>query len=284
MKRFFLMPALLLAIAGCAMQPTAIPPVMQTNAPAIEPASSTTLSVFSDGAAGGLPSGWTPMVIFKNKKRTDYQLIAHQDKTVMRAHSANASSGLMQRVDIDPQTQPWLHWQWKISNRDGKIAEAQDMMEDAPARIILGFDGDKESLPFAEQILFETAKLLTGHEFPYATLMYEWHANAPRETIKQSKRSSRIRSIVVENGSHGTDAWHEFSRNIVEDFERTYGEKPGKLIGVGILTDSDYSGATVETWYGDVRLLARDAMASQDAPAQSCGDSCTISSMAGAKR
>lgn len=278
------MPAVLLAIAGCAVQPRAIETVAADDIPPDEPIISTSVSAFSENAAGGLPQGWTPMVIFKNKKRTDYQLITHQNGTVMRAYAANASSGLMQRVDIDPHTQPWLHWQWKIGNRDDKIAQAQDMMEDAPARIILGFDGDKESLPFSEQILFETAKLLTGHDFPYATLMYEWHAFAPRETIKQSKRSSRIRSIIVENGTDGTGSWHEFSRNIVEDYERAYGEKPGKLIGVGILTDSDYSGATVETWYGDLRLLPHKMTAASHPAAQPCSDKCVITSIAGANK
>jgi hypothetical protein len=63
---------------------------------------------------------------------------------------------------------------------------------------------------------------------------------------------------VVESGTDGLGKWRTFERNIVEDFERAYGEKPGRLIGVGILTDSDYTGETVETWYGDIRLLSQN--------------------------
>ena len=197
------------------------------------------------------------MVIFKNKNRTDYSLVAERDRTVLRAFSSNASSGLMQHVSIDPHVQPWLRWQWKIGTLGEHIANAQDLMEDTPARIILGFDGDKGALSFSEQILFETAKLVTGHDFPYATLMYEWHGKEPPGTIRHSKRSSRIRHVVVENGTDGVGKWRDFERNIIEDFERAYGEKPGRLIGVGILTDSDFSGESVETWYGDIRLLSR---------------------------
>ncbi len=198
------------------------------------------------------------MVIFKNKPQTQYQLVAEREKMVLRAYSTNASSGLMQHVSIEPESQPWLHWQWRIGTLGDKIAHAQDAMEDTPARIILGFDGDKDSLPFAEQVLFDTARLLTGHDFPYATLMYEWHGQAPIDTIRHSKRSSRIRTVVVENGVDGVGQWRHFTRNIVADFEKAYGEKPGKLIGVGILTDSDYTGETVETWYGDIRLLSQN--------------------------
>ncbi|WP_243656847.1 DUF3047 domain-containing protein [Paucimonas lemoignei] len=227
-----------------------------------EPAAQTSqvtdhVTMFSSVVPGELPSSWEPMVIFKQKKRTDYRLVKDQEKTVLHAFSANASSGLMQHVSIEPQTQPWLQWQWKIGSLGERIAHAQDQMEDAPARIILGFDGDKGTLPFTEQILFETAKLITGYDFPYATLMYEWHGTEPAGTIRPSKRSSRIRSVIVESGDGGVGQWRNFERNIVEDFERAYGEKPGRLIGVGILTDSDYTGETVETWYGDIRLLSQ---------------------------
>lgn len=257
MKRIgLLLLAVSTMIVGCASGPAVEQDAQPENtAQAEQPTSHVT--TFSTEAAGKLPLRWEPMVIFKNKKRTDYRLVKEQGKTVLRAFSANASSGLMQHVSIEPQEQPWLQWQWKIGTLGEKIMQAQDLMEDAPARIILGFDGDKGALSFSEQILFETAKIITGHDFPYATLMYEWHGTEPAGTIRQSKRSSRIRTVVVESGTNTVGQWRAFERNIVEDFERAYGEKPGRLIGVGILTDSDYTGETVETWYGDIRLLSQ---------------------------
>lgn len=257
MKRICTIVAMLLAIAGCAFGPPDQPQTEHAGAAQSVP-DATAVSMFSTGPAGGLPQGWTPMVIFKHKNRTDYRLVAEQDRTVLRAYSSNASSGLMQRVSIDPQEQPLLRWQWKIGALGEQIAHAQELMEDTPARIILGFDGDKESLSFSEQILFETAKLVTGHDFPYATLMYEWHGKEQAGTIRHSKRSSRIRHVVVENGTDNIGKWRDFERNIIEDFERAYGEKPGRLIGVGILTDSDFTGESVETWYGDIRLLSQN--------------------------
>jgi hypothetical protein len=257
MKRIGLLLAALMAIGGCASNPS-VEQESQDGPAVQESHAADRVTMFSADQAGGLPQDWVPMVIFKNKKRTDYSLVAEQERTVLHAFSANASSGLMQHVSIDPQEQPWLRWQWKIGSLGERIAQAQDLMEDAPARIILGFDGDKGTLTFSEQILFETAKIITGYDFPYATLMYEWHGKEPAGTIKHSKRSSRIRSLVVESGTDGLGKWRTFERNIVEDFERAYGEKPGRLIGVGILTDSDYTGETVETWYGDIRLLSQN--------------------------
>lgn len=213
-------------------------------------------TAFSSGAVGALPTGWEPMVIFKHKKRTEYGLVNDHGVTVLRAYADKASSGLMYHLNVDPMQRPWIEWRWKITDLSSAVVKAQNLMEDAPARIILGFDGDKGTLSFSEQILFETARIVTGHDFPYATLMYEWHGANPVETIAPSKRSGRIRTLVVESGTGGLGKWQSFRRNIVEDFKKAYGEMPGRLIGIGVLTDTDYSGETVETFYGDIRLSA----------------------------
>ena len=40
--------------------------------------------------------------------------------------------------------------------------------------------------------MFETARVLTGYDFPYATLMYVWESKAPIGTVLPSGRSDRI--------------------------------------------------------------------------------------------
>jgi hypothetical protein len=120
---------------------------------------------------------------------------------------------------------------------------------------VLGFDGAKDELPFADQIMFETAKLLTGRDMPYATLMYIWENKAPVGTVIANGRTGRLKKVVAASGADGVGQWRNFSRNIVEDYEKAFGEKPGRLIGLGVLTDTDNTGDTVEAWYGDIRLL-----------------------------
>jgi hypothetical protein len=250
MKRFIAIVALLGLISGCSIFQ---PKDSSTNAKVARTGNE--LAHFSENSAGGLPHDWVPMVVFRNRKNTEYKLVSDGDKTVLHAYAVGATSGLMENVSIDPTAQPWLNWKWKIGSQAKSIDNSQHPTEDSPVRIILGFDGDKDSLPFSEQVLFDTAKLLTGYEFPYATLMYIWDRKAPVGSVKKSKRSSRIRTMVVENGLNTVDQWRDFTRNIVEDFEKAYGEKPGKLIGVGVLTDTDDPDETVEAWYGDIRLM-----------------------------
>jgi hypothetical protein len=251
MNRFFSVFVLLFSVAGCAQ----LPATKSAADSAARPAhSNEAITPFSKYAAGSLPAEWEPLIILRTKKPTLYQLVAEQGKTVLHAYAAQASSGLMQHTSIDPSARPWLNWRWKVGSSVETADQVQNLTEDSPARIILGFDGDKDSLPFADQILFETAKVLTGHDFPFATLMYIWDKDAPIGTVMTSHRTKRIKMMVVANETNGVGQWQTFTRNIAEDFEKAYGEKPGKLIGVGVLTDTDNLKGTVEAWYGDIRL------------------------------
>jgi hypothetical protein len=252
MKRSILFAILLSALSGCALMG---PANREEKVNAKVAHSGDELAHFSTNVAGGLPAGWEPMVIFRNRKKTRYELVNVGDKTVLHAQAAGATSGLMENVSIEPAAHPWLNWEWKIGKQMKSSDNSQRTTEDSPVRIILGFDGDKDTLPFADQILFETAKVFTGYEFPYATLMYVWDKKAPVGTVVKSNRSGRIRTMVVESGLGTVDQWRNFTRNIVEDFQKAYGEKPGKLIGIGVLTDTDDPDEVVEAWYGDIRLL-----------------------------
>lgn len=252
MNRFSIALAVLLSIAACAQLP------QPTNTPkpvVAQPLRDDSIALFSNNPSNGLPDRWTPLILFRTKKQTQYQLVTEQDNSVvLHAYAPSASSGLMQYVSINPLTKPWLNWRWKVGTVVQTAAVGQAGTEDSPARIILGFDGDKDSLSFSDQILFETARVFTGYDFPYATLMYIWDSNSPVGTILTSNRSGRIKMMVVANSAAGIGEWQAFTRNIVEDFQLAFGEKPGKLIGVGVLTDTDNMGETVEAWYGDIHL------------------------------
>lgn len=213
------------------------------------------IPLFSANPAADMPTGWAPLLITRSKKLTQYELVAEQGKTVLHARAASAASGLMHQVSIDPQQRPWLSWRWKIASLIATANNFQSATEDAPVRIVLAFAGDKDALSFSDRLMLKTAKFLSGQDLPYATLMYIWENQAPAGTVIANKRASRVQMVVAASGTDGIGQWQDYSRNIVDDYERAFGEKPGRLIGVGVLTDTDNTGETVEAWYGDIRLL-----------------------------
>lgn len=216
------------------------------------------IPLFSNGTAGQLPAGWTPLTLMRTKRSTDYVLVnednAQPYTTVLRAQAVASSSLLHHRTDIDPQQTPWLHWRWKADSLIATADNTKRETEDSPTRIVLAFDGDKETLSAMDQILFDTTKLLTGHDLPYATLMYIWENRLPVGTVIPNSRTGQIQKMVVESGPAGVGQWRTYSRNIVADYQKAFGALPGRLIGIAVLTDTDNTGETVQSWYGDIKL------------------------------
>ena len=240
-------------LAGCSAQQPA--PLDASAKQAKQARLDQALALFSSNPAGGLPAGWEPLTFTRKKIPTEYQLIDDNGRSVLHAWADRASSGLRHPVDIDINKKPWLSWSWKtaglIPTADLRYRET----DDSPVRIVLAFDGDHDKLSLMDTILFDTAKLLTGHELPYATLMYVWDSKAEVGTVIANGRTGRIQMMVAESGPAHVGQWRRYQRNVAEDYERIFGEKPGRLVGVGVLTDTDNTSQKMEAWYGDIRLM-----------------------------
>jgi hypothetical protein len=133
------------------------------------------------------------------------------------------------------------------------LADAE--RSDSPARVVFAFDGDHSRLSARDRMMFDLARTLTGEAPPYATLMYVWGNEAPVESLLRSGRTDRVRKIVVDTGTNGTRQWRDYRRNLVADFERAFGEAPGRLVSVAYMTDGDNTRSNVKTWYGPIDLM-----------------------------
>ena len=70
-------------------------------------------------------------------------------------------------------------------------------------------------------------------------------------------RTDRIRKIVVESGPARLRQWLHYSRDVRADFERAFGEAPQTLQSIGIMTDTDNTGAEATAWYGEILLSTK---------------------------
>lgn len=260
MTRFLLLMTALLALNGCAQFSADALPGQAAAIPG-KAGADAGLALFSTNAAAGLPAGWSPLLITRSKKRTEYRLVSEAGRTILHAQANAAASGLMQETSLDPLHYPWLQWRWKIADLLKSADNYQREAEDSPVRIVLAFDGNKDALSFTDQIMFETGKLVSGRDLPYATLMYIWENKAPVDTVINNSRTGRIKMMVAASGNSGVGRWQNFSRNIVDDYARAFGEKPGRLIGIGVMTDTDNTEESIEAWYGDILLLAQQQQA-----------------------
>jgi Protein of unknown function (DUF3047) len=105
-------------------------------------------------------------------------------------------------------------------------------------------------------MLSELSLLMTGEELPYATLMYVWCNKRSPGSVIINPRTDRIRKMVVESGSKNLNQWMDYERNIKADFERAFGEAPGALLGIALMTDTDNTRSQARAYYGPVSIGA----------------------------
>ncbi|MNC95601.1 hypothetical protein D3C83_127590 [compost metagenome] len=58
--------------------------------------------------------------------------------------------------------------------------------------------------------------------------------------------------LVAESGRDKLGRWQEVTRNIHEDYRRAFGEEPGAITAIGIMTDTDNTGGNTHAYYGDI--------------------------------
>lgn len=226
-------------IGGCALLPDAV------TLPYV--------SSFSDSPPGeALPQGWQPWTLSRFKKPTQYQLVSQDGRTVVRASAHASASGLIHPIEVNPRSYPLLSWRWKVNELIARADNTKKHAEDSPARVVVSFGGDTDRLPLSDRMFFDNIRLLTGQPMPYATLMYIWENRAAKDTVIPNLHTSRVKMIVAESGRDKLGRWQEVTRNVYEDYRRAFGEAPGPITAIGIMTDTDNTGANTHAYYGDI--------------------------------
>ncbi|WP_420996520.1 DUF3047 domain-containing protein [Cupriavidus sp. 30B13] len=220
---------------------------------AAEPPLLARLPLFSAAPAGrGEPPGWQPWTVNRNKIPTRYALTEVDQRVVLHAEADSSASGLY--VPLTSRDPGVLNWTWKTRDVIRTADNSQAPREDSPLRIFVAFDGDKGSLSLKDQLMYEMARLTTGREMPYATLMYVWGSRKPEGTVVSNPHTERVRMIVVDSGTAHTNEWRCHRRDLREDYRKAFGTDPGKVLAIGIMTDTDNTKSHAESWYGDIAL------------------------------
>jgi Protein of unknown function (DUF3047) len=207
------------------------------------------------------PLEWTPGQSWYNfslpsKKPTEFSKVKMDGRDAVQAVADASASLLRQQVRIPAAELSQVRFSWKVP----QLIEAADMAQregdDSPVRIVLTFEGNRANWSTKNAMLSELSLVLTGEELPYATLMYVWcNTRAPGSVI-HNPRTDRVRKIVVESGAKNLNQWLDYERNIKADFERAFGEAPGAMVGMALMTDTDNTRSQARAYYGPVSMHA----------------------------
>jgi len=185
------------------------------------------LGKFSDGDL----TGWKDE-IFKGK--TIYTLIRKDGRSLLMAQSEKAASGLIMKVRISAREYPILRWSWKVEHTLKKEDVLHKSGDDFAARIYV---------VFPKTFFWQTR-----------AINYVWAAGLPKGSSVPSPYTSKAIIVAVESGDEKVGLWVSEERNYYEDYRKLFNEEPPMLGAVALMTDTDDTGDSVISYYGDIFL------------------------------
>jgi len=128
---------------------------------------------------------------------------------------------------------PLLEWSWKASVLPKGGDSCKKVTDDQAAQIFVVWP-----------------------RFPTAVrsriIGYVWDTTAPAGTICKSEKTGTVTYIVIRSGTADLGKWFTERRNVVEDFQKIYGEAPDNPEALSIAIDSNDTSSTAESFMGTI--------------------------------
>ena len=205
------------------------------------------VSRFSGFAPGETPPDWESLQFSGVDEDTRYRLVEDGGRVVLRADSRGSASALLTRVSVDTVAAPYLHWSWK----GGRECFSGDWR-----------DPDRDDFPLRLFVIFEPRgglfslfrRMAPG--FPGEAVLYVADGVDDTAADRASHLSGRIRVLPMRQ-RRGSDGWSREVRNLREDYVALFGREPRAVAGVAVMTDTDNSGTSCTSHFGDIRFSER---------------------------
>jgi hypothetical protein len=165
--------------------------------------------------------------------RKIYRVESEDGNHFLHAHADKQAVQIGLEQLIDPAKFRRLRWRWRVHALPQGADERMAEKHDAAAQVYVVFDN--QYLP--------------------RVIKYIWSAGLPAGTSFTNPLYGRGRVIVLRSGSAGKGEWHQETVDFYHDYKRLFGEEPGRVQGIGILSSSDSTGSVVSADYDDFVLL-----------------------------
>lgn len=175
-------------------------------------------------------------------------------RDALRVDANSTVSVLRQRFEPALAAPGQVRFAWKAQALPAGADLRDPTKEDAALRVVLAFDGDRSRLSDRALRLSDLSQALTGEPLPYATLVYVWSETEPVGTVIHNPRTDRIRKLVVSSGADALGQWKDHHRDVRADFQKAFGEQPGPLLSVALMSDTDNTRSRTRAWFGGLEL------------------------------
>ena len=165
---------------------------------------------------------------------TEYRLVKEDGRTVVKAVSHAAASGLIRKLRFDPAKYRYLRWSWKIAHTIKGGDEKARAGDDYAVRVYVLFPGQ----------FFWQMKAIN----------YIWANRLAKGKSAPNAFAANAMMVAVESGNEKAGQWLTEERDLLADYRTLFGADPHEAEAVAIMTDTDNTGGTAEAWYGEISL------------------------------
>ncbi len=196
---------------------------------------------------GQVPDGWH----LKRRKGADAKWVLEDGAPAIKLHSRGALTFLEKNVNIDIREFPFVEWRWKVENILRGIDERTREGDDHPVRIFFVFEPSRQSF-WLKLKRFIYLDRIHGHPSGGRFTEYLWSSHLKAGEIIADPGNPAQKLMVVEGGKGNLGKWLSYKRNLYEDYKRLYGEEPGRIIFIGLISDTDQTGQEALGYISDL--------------------------------
>ena len=183
---------------------------------------------FSGFKAGAFPEGW------KDRGGDGAQVyrVKADEENYLEAKAINSAVTIAKEFEYDLKEYPFLSWQWRALELPRGGDERYKKTGDSAAGVYVIFPG-----------LFRPDNL-----------KYVWSASLPIGTTTESPYNSKTKIVVLRNQSSVLGSWISEKVNVYEDYKRLFGQEPGHVQAIGLMSDSDNTKSTAIAHYRRISI------------------------------
>ena len=173
------------------------------------------------------------------KSEVSYEIEKNEALSYVRAISDSSASAMYYKIKVDSKTRrPVISWKWRVDKFPGKIATeniSAESEDDFAARVYVIF----------------MAKFILNSK----VLEYIWTETIPAGSAGNSPYSKNIKLIVLRTGKAKEGEWYQEERDILDDYNKVFGEAPEHDIGaIAFMTNTEHTATSADAMYDDIRL------------------------------
>jgi DUF3047 family protein len=188
------------------------------------------LDNFDQHGAGKFPKKWAGA---SNDAQGIYRIEAEADNHFLRARADNKAVQIGLDYVFNPKKLQQLKWRWRVralpTGANEKLAEKHD----AAAQVYVIFDS----------------------QYWPRIIKFTWSTSLPPGSRFTNPLYDRGRVVVLRSGAADPATWFEEKVNFYAEYKKFFGNEPGQVQGIGILTSSDSTKSSAIADYDDFVLL-----------------------------